>query len=193
MKWETATDQDREIIARQIERAPRNLSGIARRCRHHCPQVVVNSPLPQDAEDAEFFPTVFWLTCPAAVRHISRIEDQGYIRKIQETVSRDRDCQQNLREAHQEYIYLRLELLRPEERMALRRTRKPLAEALERLGIGGVADLKTIKCLHTHYAHYLATQRNPIGRLVKTMLDFAGRGQACNACRGLEKTPARES
>ncbi len=183
MKWETPSQLDRDVIARQLQREPRNLSGVACRCPNRCPRVVVNHPLPRAEHDASYFPTVFWLTCPAAVRRISRIEDQGYIRRIQESVQANRDFTLDLRDAHLEYIYVRNSLLTPEDRLQLRRQRKALARSLERSGIGGVTDLATIKCLHMHYAHYLATRRNPIGRLVDKLLDFSGEDQDCRNCR----------
>jgi hypothetical protein len=184
MKWEEPSDSDKDIIARQLQREPRNLTGVARRCRHACPQVVVNHPLPRAESDASYFPTVFWLTCPAVVRRISRIEDHGYIRRIQEDVQASRDFTHDLRDAQLEYIYLRNSLLEPEDRILLRSQRKPLARSLERSGIGGVADLGTIKCLHMHYAHYLATRHNPVGKLVDKMLSLTGAERECQGCRG---------
>jgi uncharacterized protein len=182
MNWEPVSEADQTIIERQLQRPPRNLAGVAHRCPHHCPQVVVNHPLPQTESDATFFPTVFWLTCPAAVKRISRIEDHGYIQQIQSSVESSRDFLLDLRDAQLEYIFLRNSLLSPEERMNVRRQRKALAHSLERTGIGGVADLDTIKCLHMHYAHYLATRRNPVGRLVDKMLALAGETHECQGC-----------
>jgi uncharacterized protein len=191
MKWEAVTAEDREIIERQLDRPPRNLSGIARRCRHRCPQVVVNHPLPTPEENS-VFPTVFWLTCPAAVQRISRIEDRGYIRRIQTSVQESRDFFLDLQDAHLEYIYLRNSLLEPDTRLELRRNRKSLAQSLESTGIGGVADMRSIKCLHTHYAHYLATRRNPVGRLVDKLLDLDLDEAVCRDCREKQKLESRE-
>ncbi len=182
MKWEAPSDADRDVIARQLHREPRNLTGVARRCPRQCPQVVVNHPLPQEEHDASYFPTVFWLTCPAAVRRISRIEERGYIRRIQDSVQNSRDFFHDLRDAHLEYIILRNSLLEPEDRLRFHQQRKPLARSLERTGIGGVAELDTIKCLHMHYAHYLATRHNPVGRLVDKMLSLRGDEDECRGC-----------
>lgn len=190
MKWETVNEEDRTIIEEQLQRPPRNLTGIARRCRYQCPQVVVNHPLPQTEDDPVFFPTVFWLTCPAVVRRISRIEDQGYIQHIQSSVQQNSDFFHDLRDAHLEYIYLRNSLVEPQTRMALRRHQKQLSQSLERAGIGGVADLGTIKCLHMHYAHYLATLHNPVGRLVDKMLDLAVDESECQGCRKIRALKA---
>lgn len=182
MKWEVPSDSDRDVIACQLRREPRNLTGVACRCAHQCPQVVVNHPLPRTEHDASYFPTVFWLTCPAAVRRISQIEDRGFIRHIQETVQASRDFSHDLRDAHLEYIILRNSMLEPEDRLRFHQQGKALAKSLEQTGIGGVADLDTVKCLHMHYAHYLATRHNPIGRLVGKMLSLKGEEDECQAC-----------
>ncbi len=182
MRWEKMNATDQDIIAKQIQRQPRNVCGIARRCPRHCPQVIVNRPLPQTETDAEFFPTVFWLTCPVMVSRIGRIEDQGYIRRIQTQVREDGELSQNLRDAHLEYIYVRNALLERTDRLHLRQTRRLLSEEMSRLGIGGVADLNSIKCLHTHYAHYLATYSNPVGLLVEKLLSLQEADGECRQC-----------
>lgn len=180
MKWEPITKKDEKIIAGQIKRQPRNLHGIARRCDWQCPQVTVNAPLALQATDAQFFPTVFWLTCPEAVRRISRIEDQGFIQFIQNRINGKQELADHFREAQLEYIYLRRSLLNPDARLQSR-SGGP-AKNLERVGIGGVADLRGIKCLHTHYAHYLVTRNNPVGRLVEQMLKLMKDQWQCKSC-----------
>lgn len=183
MNWERATSADREIIGRQIQRPPRNLHGLALRCACHCPKVTVNYPLGQGEADAAFFPTVFWLTCPEAVRRVSQIEDRGYISKIQDHIDHSAALSQELRDAHMEYIFVRRSLLAPETRLALRAEQAVWAPHVEQLGIGGVADLAGIKCLHMHYAHYLATHHNPVGRLVDHMLRLMQERWQCQCCQ----------
>ncbi len=186
MNWEPVTKKDQKIISGQIKRQPRNLHGIARRCGYRCPQVTVNAPLARSETDAQFFPTVFWLTCPEAVRRISRIEDQGFIQFIQARINQKPDLFQHFRESQLEYIYIRRSLLDPETRRSLRARDAGPARNLESVGIGGVADLRGIKCLHTHYAHYLATRNNPVGRLVEQMLKLMRdqwQCQDCHQCR----------
>ena len=38
-------------------------------------------------------------------------------------------------------------------------------------GVGGIMDFSGIKCLHTHYAHYLVDSNNPVGELVEQLLE----------------------
>lgn len=183
MNWERVTTADREIVGRQIQRPPRNLHGVARRCPRSYPMVTVNYPLGLAEDDAAFFPTVFWLTCPEAVRRVGRIEDRGYIARIQEHIDRSPALSQEMQDAHREYVFVRRSLLAPETRLALRAEQSAWAPHVERLGIGGVADLRGIKCLHMHYAHYLATRHNPVGQLVERMLRLMQDRWQCRACR----------
>jgi hypothetical protein len=41
----------------------------------------------------------------------------------------------------------------------------------ENVGIAGIRNFGRVKCLHTHYAHYLATKDNIIGQWVQELLD----------------------
>jgi|AntRauTorckE5430_2_1112549.scaffolds.fasta_scaffold76900_1 hypothetical protein len=43
-------------------------------------------------------------------------------------------------------------------------------KALLECGVGGVAYASQVKCLHVHYAHYLATGKNLIGEWVSEEL-----------------------
>lgn len=183
LNWEPVSVKDVAIIAGQIKRRPRQLHGIGRRCWNHAPQVVVNHPLPQGDQDAHFFPTVFWLTCPEAIRHISRIEDLGIINQVQMEMRRNQAFLQDMRDAHLEYIYIRRTLLGPEHMLRLRASEKSLAKHVETVGIGGTADFEGVKCLHMHYAHYLVTGNNPIGGLVKDLIQTNLKQWNCAGCK----------
>jgi uncharacterized protein len=187
MNWEPISEKDKSIITKQIQREPRNLHGVARRCTHQCPQVSVNYPLSKKEQDAVFFPTVFWLTCPEAVRMIGKIEDQGFIGQIQEHVNTNSSLSEILEAAHQEYIYIRRTLLDPKVRIQLRNGEDNSLKHIEKVGIGGVSDLKGIKCLHMHYAHYLATRNNPIGELVEKMIRLSKEKWQCKTCHNAKE------
>ncbi|GFP24897.1 uncharacterized protein HKBW3S43_00003 [Candidatus Hakubella thermalkaliphila] len=51
--------------------------------------------------------------------------------------------------------------------------------SLEKKGIAGSENLSRIKCLHAHYAHFLATGENIIGRIIHRLLD-ARKGYTCS-------------
>ena len=78
------------------------------------------------------------------------------------------------------YAAMRWGLMSEDEREACERWGGEHAEALRDRGVGGYARddaggtalLKQVKCLHAHYAHYLATNGdNVVGAMVQEMLD----------------------
>ncbi len=156
---EPATVTDRRIIERQLGRAPRGLRGIAVRCPHGYPQVIVVHPI----VDGKPFPTMFWLTCPFLGKEIDRLEAGGTIGELEERIRTDSGLAARLLSAHRAYIEERLALLSGREREHLKE--RGMFDALAGRGIGGIADFSRIKCLHLHVAHALA-EENPIGRIV---------------------------
>lgn len=182
--WSLASEADRACLEKQLGRQPRQVAGIARRCAQGCPAVAVNYPLPRKAGDAVFFPTLFWLSCPAAVKAVSRWEDAGMIRTLQERLQQEPALRKKMDAAHAEYLRLRNELVTPAQRARLGKENPRLAKSLDTLGIGGLTPGWTLKCLHLHYAHYLATRRNPVGQWMALQWNLAKESKACPGCAG---------
>ncbi len=103
---------------------------------------------PRDAR-GEPFPTLYWLSCPTAVKAVSRLESEGWIGRLNERVERDPSFALGLRAAHRAYA---------EERGAL------LPGAAAWGGVGGTRS--GVKCLHAHYAYHLAGGEDPVGAWV---------------------------
>ncbi len=156
---EPALLTDRQVITWQLGRAPRGLRGIAARCPHGYPQVIVVRPLIAGAP----FPTTYWLTCPFLVRAIDRLEAAGTIKELEARVRADHALAARFAHAHRAYIAARLALLTPHEHDYLERT--GMLASLTTRGIGGTADFTRVKCLHMHVAHALVAD-NPVGTLV---------------------------
>ncbi|MDI6816503.1 MAG: DUF501 domain-containing protein [Actinomycetota bacterium] len=148
---EKITEDDRIIIERQIKRKPRQLRRVTSRCDCGCPQVVETEPFLSDGTP---FPTLYWLTCPAKVKAVARLEDSGWATRLIDMLSRDTVLKKFLIQAQQEYGEAR------------KRGGRDTVHPVYSKGIGGVRDLEAIKCLHAHYAHYLVSGSNPIGKLV---------------------------
>jgi hypothetical protein len=182
MAWEAVSKTDLEKLEQQLRRSPRQLAGIAKRCRFGYPTVVVNQPLPGREGDAYFFPTLFWLTCPALNKMISRLEDEGWIQRLQEQVGQNIGLERALNAAHAAYGAERKAMIGADEYRRLEQAQPQLARDLEQRGIGGVAEWHTIKCLHMHYAHYLATQQNPIGQWLEEQFSLEGAASQCTPC-----------
>ncbi|WP_299558448.1 DUF501 domain-containing protein [uncultured Mycolicibacterium sp.] len=135
---------DLEIVARQLGREPRGVLEIAYRCPNGEPAVVKTAPrLP----DGTPFPTLYYLTHPALVAAVSRLESAGVMREMTERLKADEELAAAYRRAHEAYLAER--------------------DAIESLGTtfsgGGMPD--RVKCLHVLVAHSLAKGPgvNPIG------------------------------
>jgi uncharacterized protein len=180
--WEPLQSLDKEIITWQLQREPRNLHAIAKRCANQCPNVIVNFPLAKTTHDDLFFPTLFWLTCPGLVKQISQLEDKGLIHDLQKEIHSGSDLSERLLHAQQSYIDARQSLLPFRKRCKIRKLNPALARQMESKGIGGVENLQTIKCLHMHYAHHVITGNNPVGAFVSHWLSLNAASFTCQQC-----------
>jgi exopolyphosphatase / guanosine-5'-triphosphate,3'-diphosphate pyrophosphatase len=124
---------------------------VVARCGPGHPLVIRNHPIDPGGNP---FPTLFWLTCPEAVKAVSRLESAGWIKRLNDQSEVDPDLRTGLRRAHEAYARARGELLPGAERWG---------------GVGGTE--RGLKCLHAHYAHYLAGGPDLVGAWVATQID----------------------
>jgi hypothetical protein len=97
-------------------------------------------------------PTRYWLLAPRLVRQVATLEAAGGVRRAEAAVDRDA-----LLAAHAAYA-------------AERDAAIPADHAGPRPS-GGVGGTRTgVKCLHAHYAWYLAGGDDPVGRWVEEQL-----------------------
>lgn len=154
------------IIERQLGRPPRGVVNVEVRCPWGYPAVVRVAPL---LDKKEPFPTLFWLTCPILREQLSRLEEQGVIAQLEEELAHNEELQRRYNEDHQSYAQERCSLLSQEDRRFLQE--RGWLEALTKRGIAGIADVRTVKCLHAHYAHHLA-RGSVIGRWLEERFRF---------------------
>lgn len=145
-----ASASDRRLVAAQLGREPLIPFDVAARCGPGHPLVIRNRPVDPDGHP---FPTLYWLTCPDAVRAVARLESDGWIKRLEDEVEVDPNLRTRLRRAHEEYA-------RERGRLHLG------AEAYG--GVGGAA--RGVKCLHAHYAYTVAGGSDPIGNWVARRL-----------------------
>lgn len=65
------------------------------------------------------FPTTLWMTCPLLHSKVSKLEDQGWVQRLQQRLRHDKNsCEwlQMMRNAHQQYADMRWELLNSEDK-----------------------------------------------------------------------------
>jgi exopolyphosphatase / guanosine-5'-triphosphate,3'-diphosphate pyrophosphatase len=173
---------DLTTVADQLGREPTTPFTVVARCPDGHPLVIRNEPYGADGKP---FPTLFWLTCPAASKAVSRLESEGWIARLNERLTEERELSAAIERAHDEY--------------ANERARgHPGAEAF-----GGVGGARTgVKCLHAHYANHVAGGDDPVGswtaeRLEPVHDERAGRvaaiDQGTNSIRLLVAEPEDDS
>ncbi len=146
----TANDHcDRQRVAELLGREPRGPFEVVVRDVRGDPVVIRSSPLLHDATP---MPTLYWLVGDELRRAVSRLEAAGGVRVAGETVDGD-----ELAAAHARYA---------EERDA----ELPAGHAgpSPAGGVGGTR--RGVKCLHAHYAWFLAGGDDPVGRWVHDQL-----------------------
>lgn len=137
-------DDERAVVSRQIGRPARGRNAVVHRCVYGLPTTVRVGPR---LEDGTPFPTVFWLTCPLARRHVGRLEAEGEMSAVNERLGADASFADEYARSHERYVSFRDAL------------DDPLPGDP---GAGGMPDY--VKCLHVQLAHTLATGDNPAGR-----------------------------
>jgi exopolyphosphatase/guanosine-5'-triphosphate,3'-diphosphate pyrophosphatase len=108
--------------------------------------VIQNHPVDASGDP---FPTVYWLTCQDAVKAVSRLEADGWIKRLEARAREDRAFAEALDRAHRSCAAERGRLVAGAEAWG---------------GVGG--SMAGLKCLHAHYAHHLAGGPDPVGAWV---------------------------
>ena len=137
---------DLEQVRAQLGREPTTAFDVVARCGTGHPLVIRNQP--HDA-GGDPFPTTFWLTCPEAVKAVSRLESDGAIASLNERFESDPAFRARVERAHAEAA---------EERERLRTGSGAWG------GVGGTR--RGLKCLHAHYANHLAGGDDVVGAWV---------------------------
>ncbi len=148
----TVGADDLDAITRQLGRAPRALAGVAARCPHGRPAVIEQHAYLGTGEP---FPTTFYLTCPAAVAQVGRLEAAGGVARYEALVA----AEPGMAAAYRDGAALQRRLRRPAQAMAD-------GGASLALGIAGTARPGAVKCLHAHAAFALARPGYALGERV---------------------------
>lgn len=113
------------------------------------PRVIKNAPFFHDGTP---MPTLYWLVSPRLCKAVSRIETRGGVRLAESEVDSDK-----LAQAHERYRAGRDELISDDWSGP-----RPAG------GVGGTR--RGVKCLHAHYAWFLAGGDDPVGQWVHERL-----------------------
>lgn len=143
---EPPREGDIEVVSEQLGRPARDIVGVSARCVCGNPVVVVTKPRLADGTP---FPTLYYLTQPAATQAASRLEAEGWMAIFQDRLQDSSEAQQAYTLAHESYI---------RDRDALE-----VVPELADISAGGMPD--RVKCLHALMAHSLSVGEgvNPVG------------------------------
>lgn len=133
------------VVSAQLGRPARGVIGIAARCVCGNPTVVATAPrLP----DGTPFPTLYYLTHPAATAAISTLEATGVMAELAAELG-DQEVADAYRAAHESYLADRDTI--------------DVVDEIAGFSAGGMPD--RVKCLHALAGHSLAAGAgvNPIG------------------------------
>jgi len=137
---------DRAVIAGQLDRKPRDLTGVAVRCPFGHPAVAESAPVLSDGSPN---PTLLYVTCPTLDAAISRAEGAGAVRKLRATCREDGALGSLLEQITSLYRERREVLY---QRWVGESEHDPRLAA----GIGGPGGPETASCLHAYAAAMLA-------------------------------------
>ena len=147
-----AMTSDNVRVRELLGREPRCAFEVVVRNAAGDPVVIRNVPL---LDDGTPMPTRYWLIGPAEVLAVSRLESSGGVRRAEADVDPEALAAAHLRYAAERDAQLPADHLGP----------KPTG------GVGGTR--QGVKCLHAHYAWFLAGGDDPVGRWVAG--ELAGR------------------
>jgi uncharacterized protein len=136
-------------LSELLGRAPQAEFEVVTRTADGDPAVIRNAPL---LDDGTPMPTRYWLVDRDLVRRVSRLEADRGVRAAEAAVDQER-----LRRAHEAHAAERDAALLPGH-----------AGPRPHGGVGGTRT--GVKCLHAHYAYFLAGGDDPVGEWVANRL-----------------------
>ncbi len=144
--FEAPTPAEVDTVTAQLGRPARGVIGIAARCACGNPTVVATQPR---LDDGTPFPTLYYLTHPAATAAISTLEATGVMTELSAELEADADLAAAYTAAHESYLADRESIL--------------VVDEVAGFSAGGMPT--RVKCLHALAGHSLAAGPgvNPIG------------------------------
>lgn len=140
---------DQQVVSAQLDRPLRAAVEVVARCHLDQPVVTAVPPL---LDDGTPFPTRYWLTCPLAIKRLSRLESAGGVGRLESYLASRPALARRLAKADRRYAGERDRLV------------PPGADPRPGGGVGGNTG-EGLKCLHSHYADHAAGNDNPVGEL----------------------------
>ena len=146
-----AATEDVEAVRALIGRAPRTAFDVVVRSRDGAPVVIRNAPLERDGTP---MPTRYWLVGPVEIAAVGHLEAAGGVRRAESEIDAAAIADAHARHGAERDADI------PEGWAGPR----PAG------GVGGTR--RGVKCLHAHYAWFLAGGDDPVGRWTQEQLDL---------------------
>lgn len=153
--FDPVTATDIATVSAQLGRPARDVVGIAARCVCGAPTVVATAPRLGDGTP---FPTLYYLSHPAATAAISFLEATQFMNVYNQLLVDDEELRAHYRAAHESFLS----------------DRDKLGIVPEIVGISSGGMPTRVKCLHALAAHSLAAGPgvNPIGDLALSRAEW---------------------
>jgi len=142
--------EDLAVVRELLGREPLSAFTVVVRDETGAPIVIQNAPF---LDDGTPMPTRYWLVGSVEATQVGRLEADGGVRAAESALAPEA-----LRAAHDRYAEMRDRLI-PADHPGPRPSG----------GVGGTRE--GVKCLHAHYAWYLAGGDDPVGQWVQDQLD----------------------
>lgn len=152
----SVSQEDIAEVSRQLGRPARDILDIAARCVCGRPLVVKTKPRLGNGTP---FPTLYYLTQPAATAAVSTLEASGVMVRYQNLLAEDPEIAAAYQRAHESYL--------------AERESVEVVDEIADFSAGGMP--VRVKCLHALVGHSLAKGPgvNPIGDLALSELDWS--------------------
>ncbi len=147
-----------QVVALQLGRAASIPFRVVEHCPFGWPSVIMNEPFRDDGSPN---PNIYYLTCPFLRKELARLEGAGFIGELEDRVRKEPSLLQELSRAQEEHRRLWLRAAGMGEDGA---GDDVVARAP---GIAAPGSDDRIKCLHAHYAFYLAHRDYGPGALIE--------------------------
>ena len=141
---------DRERVGELLGREPQGSFVVIVRDAHGDPVVILNEPF---LDDGTPMPTRYWLISRPIVAAIGRLEAAGGVREAEAAIDPEKLAGAHARHERERNAALPADYVGP----------RPSG------GVGGTR--QGVKCLHAHYAWFLAGGDDPVGAWVAERID----------------------
>lgn len=154
-----------QIVTRQLGRNPSIGFKVALECPFGRPAVLINEPFSLEGAPN---PNLYYLSCPYLRRNLSRLEDSGFIARLQKMLMADEDLAALVKKAQDEHRRQWLTAAEAHQKAVGEGGRSGGATTGEfhAPNIASTKDDLKIKCLHAHIAWFLVHPEYLLGQII---------------------------